>query len=231
MTLTNNFKVGGQRTTCIHPQGRRKGKLGLHHQCYGAKGTDIMRSVGSLGGKPAGEWKRLVPLKATGRVGGHAWKESAESDQKESGAKASTSKRKDDQYGDADEQYWQDKTDEEKDLFEQRQITAAQVTGSEVEQLRFQAQARSWEVLGGLCVAVAMGASGYSLWERAEYERALQVRQAEKISATTGVAKPMPQAPRDWSPWQVMCPRFSLLSISRETASVGPRGHLSACFQ
>jgi hypothetical protein len=226
MTLTNNFKVGGQGTTCIHPQGRRKDKLRLLSQCYG---TESMRSVGSFGGKPAGEWKRLVPLKATGRVGGQAWKESAKSDRKESGAKASTSKRNDDQYGDADEQYWQDKTDEEKDRFEQRQIAAAQE--SEAEQLRSQAQARSWEVLGGLCVVVALGASGYSLWERAEYERALQFRQADKVSATTGVAKPMPQAPRDWSPWQVMCPPFLLLSIFMETASVGPRGYLSACFQ
>lgn len=149
---------------------------------------------------PGARQRERAKVRAAGHVSGQLWKNKSdrEAERTESGSQASTSDQskqsQSDRFGEHDEEYWQAKAEEETSQFMQSQTETV-----ESNSLSFQANRKGWEVLGSACVAVSVGVTCYSVWEKAEYERLLQRR----ATATTGVAPPPMRAPRDWSAWQV----------------------------
>ncbi|GAQ84041.1 hypothetical protein KFL_001730340 [Klebsormidium nitens] len=154
-------------------------------------------------------------MEASGRMGGQVWTEGGDPVRKESGAEASTSESNDDQFGDAQEHYWQEKTDEETDRFLKRQglqpPDAAEVGKGGLLYPQTPASVTSWQVLGGLCIAAAVGVTGYSLWEAERYRIAVKDQQTRESTATVGIATPMPLAPQNWAPWQILPLSLALL--------------------
>lgn len=154
-----------------------------------------------------GASRKHVVMEATGRMGGQVWTDGGDSIRKESGAEASTSESDDDQFGDAQEQYWQEKTNEETDRFLKRQglqaPDAANAGKGGPLYPQTAAAMTSWQAVGGLCIAGSVGVTGYSLWEAERYRIALKDQRSVENTSIVGVAVPMPLAPRNWAPWQV----------------------------